>query len=498
MSDHIDGPRQVGDPAGDLSDLFVFTSPANADRTVLALCVFPSAGASAMFSNAVNHSLVVRRATVAGLGDAAMFKTDGAEIRFSVRFDALEPGPSGEKPVQRGTCTLPDGQTLRLLVNDEQGASTPDKAFRVFAGLRSDPFFLAVAGIRPIPNLLQHDNVLGIVVDFDTRRVLDSAIGSLFGAIAETTPLSNYSSVIGAPPPRFDWVGKPEQTNQRLNNGALKGVDDLRDLWNQQTPFAIAEELKPLFRKRLTDSLAEWDMRDGKADWTPAALAASANVFLDDFMLFDVAKPITDLSFLEIERSTLNGRAYQTGGGRTVNANVIDIMVTWMVKRDQGEFMQGGAMGATKPGTKAFPYLASPNAELQSVIQSIDLAASADKVWALIGSFGSLTWHPLVGKVNLTGTGPGQLRAVQTIDGKQMIERLTATNPPTRAYTYTVVSGLPVADYTGTLGVRPKGAGCTVEWRAQYLPDGQADIVIKTILTTLFKVGLGNLKKRFG
>ncbi|MCX7151758.1 MAG: DUF4331 family protein [Proteobacteria bacterium] len=121
MSDHIDGPRQVGDPAGDLSDLFVFTSPANADRTVLALCVFPSAGASAMFSNAVNHSLVVRRATVAGLGDAAMFKTDGAEIRFSVRFDTLEPGPSGGKPVQRGTCTSLPGVELALLTGG-QGA----------------------------------------------------------------------------------------------------------------------------------------------------------------------------------------------------------------------------------------------------------------------------------------------------------------------------------------------------------------------------------------
>ena len=47
------------------------------------------------------------------------------------------------KPVQRGTCTLPDGQTLRFLVNDENGASTPDGTFRVFAGMRSDPFILA-------------------------------------------------------------------------------------------------------------------------------------------------------------------------------------------------------------------------------------------------------------------------------------------------------------------------------------------------------------------
>jgi hypothetical protein len=95
--------------------------------------------------------------------------------------------------------------------------------------------------------------------------------------------------------------GRPEQTNLRLNNPGLVGADDLRDLWNQQTPFAIAEEFKPVFRKRLLGSLANYDMRDGKVDWTPAALAASAEVFLDDFLLFDVSKPISDASFLRID-----------------------------------------------------------------------------------------------------------------------------------------------------------------------------------------------------
>ena len=113
--------------------------------------------------------------------------------------------------------------------------------------------------LKKIPNLLQHDNVLSIVIEFDTRRVLDPAKGSLFGVIAETGPLPSYRGIIGSPPPRFDWVGRPEQTNMRLNNGALKGADDVRDLWNQQTPFAIAEELQPLFRKRLMDSLTKWD-----------------------------------------------------------------------------------------------------------------------------------------------------------------------------------------------------------------------------------------------
>jgi hypothetical protein len=74
-------------------------------------------------------------------------------------------------------------------VNDEKGATTPDGVFRVFAGLRSDPFYLAwlVAILKKFPNLLQHDNVLSIVIEFDTRRVLDPDKGQLFGVIAETS-----------------------------------------------------------------------------------------------------------------------------------------------------------------------------------------------------------------------------------------------------------------------------------------------------------------------
>ena len=145
--------------------------------------------------------------------------------------------------------------------------------------------------------------------------MLDPDQGSLFGVIAETCPVPRPDSLIGHEPPRIDWVGRPEQTNMRLNNPAMAGTDDLRDLWNQQTPFAIAEELQPVFRKRLLDSLTNWDMRDGKADWTPAELTAAANVYLDDFLLFDVSKPISDTSFLEIEKSTLHGRRVSDGRG---------------------------------------------------------------------------------------------------------------------------------------------------------------------------------------
>ena len=497
MTDHVDGPRQIGDPSADLTDLFAFTSPENPGRTVVALCVFPSAGSSAMFSNAIDHAIAIRGVSIVGTGNAARFKTDDTEVRFTCRFGALEPGRTGSKPTQKGTCTLPDGKTLSVLVHDESGASTPDGAFRVFAGLRSDPFCLAWFGktMKPAPNLLQHDNVLCIVIEFDTRRVLDLSKGTLFGVIAETVPFGATNPITKLLP-RIDWVGRPEQTNMRLYNAGMDSGDDLRDLWNQQIPFAIDDTLRPMFLQQLMASLHNYDMRDGKEDWPPDALAAVSEVFLDDFLVFDVAKPITDASYLEIERSVLDGHAYSTGGGRTVNVNVMDVMFTWAVNRGR-EQLRGGVTEATKPGTNRFPYFATPNTELQIVNETVDLLAAPGEVWALIGPFGG-AWHPLVADIRLTGTGIGQLRTIQTIDGKRIIERLEEMNDAQRSYRYTNVSGIPASNYLGTLSVRPSGSGSSVEWRVQFLADDQPDFIVKLIVSTLLKTGLESLKPRFG
>jgi hypothetical protein len=118
-------------------------------------------------------------------------------------------------------------------------------------------------------------------------------------------------------------------------------------------------------------------------------------------MLFDVSKPINDTSFFEIEKSTIHGQPYQTGGGRTVNANVVDIMLTWMVNNDR-EFMKGGATGATQSGLTVFPYEPPPNMALQAVADSVDLSASPSglkcywAVWRYVASLdrqGSTDWR---------------------------------------------------------------------------------------------------------
>jgi hypothetical protein len=276
----------------------------------------------------------------------------------------------------------------------------------------------------------------------------------------------------------------------------MKDGDDLRDLWNQQTPFAIDNALRPTFLHQLKASLHDYDMRDGLEDWSPDALAAVADVFLDDFLVFDVDKPITDASFFEIERSMLDGHAYTTGGGRTVNVNVMDVMFTWAVNRGRKQ-LKGGAAEATKPGTDTFPYFASPNADLQVVRETVDLLRPPGEVWALIGSFGG-AWHPLAAKIQLTGTGVGQLRTIETTDGKRIVERLEVMDNAKHFYRYTNISGIPTSSYSGELGVKAKGSGCTVEWRAQFLANDQPTFIVKLIVSTLFKVGLDSLATRFG
>jgi hypothetical protein len=249
--------------------------------------------------------------------------------------------------------------------------------------------------------------------------------------------------------------------------------------------------VQPLFLKRLKASFAEWDMSDGKPDWTLDALAANANVFLDDFLLFDVAKPITDESHLEIEKSTIDGRPYQTGGGRTVDANVFDILLTWLVNHDR-EFLQGSATGATKPGMKVFPYFATANTELQTVAESVELAATPDTVWSLIGQFGG-DWHPMAASVSVIGTGVGQIRKIEMLDGKEIVERLDAIDNAKRFFRYTSIAGSSASRFTGTLQVTPKGSGSVADWRVQFLgPAG-----VRGMMSSLLKTGLDSLKSRF-
>jgi Polyketide cyclase / dehydrase and lipid transport len=136
-------------------------------------------------------------------------------------------------------------------------------------------------------------------------------------------------------------------------------------------------------------------------------------------------------------------------------------------------------------------------AQLQTVSETVDLLAAPDQVWALIGRFGGM-WHPWAAKIELTGEGIGQVRTIDTIDGKQIVERLEAIDNAQQFYRYAMISGIPATAYTGTLGVKPKGGGSSVEWLVQYQPAGASELAVKTAVSSLISAGLDALKTRFG
>jgi hypothetical protein len=98
----------------------------------------------------------------------------------------------------------------------------------------------------------------------------------------------------------------------------------------------------------------------------------------------------------------------------------------------------------------------------------------------------------------LTGAGIGQIRTILTLDGQQIVERLEAVDDAKRFLRYSNIAGMGVSHYTGTLEVKPKGSGCVVDWRAQFLATDKTDRAVKVMVSTLFKTGLESLRPRFG
>ena len=115
----------------------------------------------------------------------------------------------------------------------------------------------------------------------------------------------------------------------------------------------------------------------------------------------------------------------------------------------------------------------------------------------MVGQFGA-AWHPLAARIELAGSGIGQLRTIGTVDGRKLVERLDAIDDARRVYRYTSLAGIPAAHCTGVLEVKSAGSGCACAWRMEYLADKLPDIVVKDRVSTLMKAGLNSLQQRFG
>src|SRR5262245_14083024 len=123
--------------------------------------------------------------------------------------------------------------------------------------------------------------------------------------------------------------------------------------------------------------------------------------------------------------------------------------------------------------------------------------AELDNMWSVIGQF-NLQWHPGVARARLIGECVGQLRRLQTRDGREIVERLAEVDNTKRSYRYTLVSGVPASHYAGVIDVKPKANGSVAEWRIEFLANTRPNSAVRTMVSRLIETGLGSLKARFG
>ena len=94
----------------------------------------------------------------------------------------------------------------------------------------------------------------------------------------------------------------------------------------------------------------------------------------------------------------------------------------------------------------------------QKVKETIEINASADKVWEVIGNFQDLNWHPAIEKTEGEGGNDVGAKRTLTLGGGGVInELLNKYSAEKRSLSYEItevdVKVLPVNNYSSTLSV---------------------------------------------
>lgn len=140
--------------------------------------------------------------------------------------------------------------------------------------------------------------------------------------------------------------------------------------------------------------------------------------------------------------------------------------------------------------------------------ETIEINAPADKVWAKVGNYADMSWHPGIAKTELTSGKADEVGATRILSlqgGGNVNEVLTSFDASSMTMKYEITeSVLPVRDYGATLKVESAGEGKSiVTWRAMFKrkdpanpgAPGQDDAAAKDAITGIFKAGLANIKK---
>ena len=364
-SDHLDSPTVIADPRTDIGDVYAWTSP---DQRQLNLVM-----------TIVGHSFSDKVAYVFHVDSGKQFGRTTVTTDITCRFASAtradcQIGKNADRA--QGDASVPTGL---------QGAK---HRFRVFAGLRDDPFFNNVRGTRAAyavaAKALQGQTASCPHFDAETSRAIldqwrhtDGGPGTNF--LAGWTPASIVVSVdVGlvnkggkmlavwgatvGPDRQIDREGRPLTGNALLGLFASDEVSDaLKEEYNAATPQTAAQ-----FIPEIQKALGKYDAFDGHCG--NALLARNdeqyrtmATLLADDRLWINSASGVCTQLFA-VELSMLAGYEdlLDDCGGRTPNYDAVNVYRSLLVDGTFASVDDGVHRDDHVHSTTQFPYLAAP------------------------------------------------------------------------------------------------------------------------------------------
>jgi len=372
-SDHLDSPTVIADPRADIGDVYAWMSP-NGRQLNLVMTI-------------VGHTLSDKLRYVFHVDSGARFGATTATTSIECRFPAANAVDChvGDADIARGDASRPEGLEGR------------HHRFRVFTGLRDDPFFNNVKGTRAAYQVAQKALQDGARVDeagcprFDqsiSRHILEewqhTNGGPASDLLAGWTPTSIVISVDVATVARGGkmlavWATTPsadrpiDRQGRPLTGNALLGLfapdevsDKLKEDYNAATPATSAR-----FIPEIQKGLALYDSFDGqcgnqlltdKKAASSERYSALATLLADDRLWVNGASGVCTQLFA-VELANLAGQSALNNdcGGRTPNYDAANIYRSLLVDGTTSSVNDGLHHDARVHSAETFPFLAAPD-----------------------------------------------------------------------------------------------------------------------------------------
>ena len=355
-SDHIDGPVTKNHDVADISDLYVFKSPEDSRNVVFVVNTYPMVGKNGHFSEKVAYEFIVRRALLENQFVSTM-SLDSISILCSI----------DEKNGHQFNinCSRNDSPIVNATYGDV--FEDVNTGVKFYSDMVSDPFFLDKKWVDSLvqegklvtpkgENLMDKLNVLTLMLELPVSMLFEGHNDpNLVMAVTVRSIATQQNNE------QLDWVGRPEITN--FSMWPLGEDEELRDMFNLETPYDLSLTNKEIYKKRISDKiLNHYDPADGQTNWSLEEALQMSEMFVNDFLLYAPNQACTGNDFLGIEEWMFFMRSDFNCGGRRLSDDIVDNVLSLYVTRDP-DALDDDVTGPYKELPNTFPYSSEPSLE---------------------------------------------------------------------------------------------------------------------------------------